>query len=242
MHWALGETGVRDVLVLQHVGCETLGAIETALTAGGFRARVIRSDLGEAVPDEPGDAAGLIVMGGPQSVYEQDQFPFLRAEIKLMERAIKKERPILGTCLGAQLLAAVLGANVRPGPSKEIGWHRLTRTADAARDALWRDVPNTFEGFHWHGDIFDLPAGATRLASSELTENQAFRYGKNAYGFLFHMEVSAAMIREWVAAFSAELGRAKIDGAEIVARIPEHLSQLEQIGAQVYGRFVKTLA
>ena len=232
---------MREVLVLQHVSCETLGTIEAALTAGGFRARVVRSDLGEFVPDSLGDAAGLIVMGGPQSVYEQDQFPFLRAEIKLIARTLKEERPILGTCLGSQLLAATLGANVRPGPRKEIGWYALTLAPEAAIDALWREVPTEFEAFHWHGDIFDLPTGATRLASSQLTENQAFRYGKNAYGFLFHMEVNAAMIREWVAAFSAELARAKIDGAEIVARIPEHLSRLEQIGAQVYGRWAKCL-
>jgi GMP synthase (glutamine-hydrolysing) len=232
---------MRDVLVLQHVGCETLGAIEGALTAAGFRARYVRAFLGESVPETLGDAAGLVVMGGPQSVYEQDQFPYLCAEMKLMERALKEQRPVLGTCLGSQLLAATLGANVRPGPRKEIGWYPLTLSAEAAGDALWHDVPQAFMGFHWHGDIFDLPSGALRLASSQLTENQAFRYGTNAYGFLFHMEVNEAMVREWVGNFSGELARAKIDGAEIVAGISEHLARLQQIGADVYSRWAKLL-
>lgn len=232
---------MREVLVLQHVGCETLGSIEAAFTAGGFRARYVRAFLGDAVPETLGDAAGLVVMGGPQSVYEQDQFPYLRAEMKLMERALKEQRPILGTCLGSQLLAATLGADVRPGPRKEIGWYPLTLSAEAASDALWRDVPQALMGFHWHGDIFDLPSGAVRLVSSQLTENQAFRYGTNAYGFLFHMEVNEAMVREWVGSFSAELARAKIDGAGIIAGIPEHLARLQQIGAEVYSRWAKLL-
>lgn len=202
----------------------------------------MRSFLGEAVPESLGNAAGLIVMGGPMGVYEQDQFPFLSTEIKLIERTLKDERPILGTCLGSQLLAAALGANVRPGGRKEIGWYPLTLAPDAANDAMWNGVAKTFTGFHWHGDIFDLPAGAVRLASSELTENQAFRYGRNAYGFLFHMEVNEAMIREWVANFADELSRAKIDGAGILAGVPKNLPPLQQIGAKVYERFVKCLA
>ncbi|MBI4308419.1 MAG: type 1 glutamine amidotransferase, partial [Chloroflexi bacterium] len=116
------------VLVLQHAAPETLGAIADALKAAGLAFRYVRTFAGEPVPQDLGDAAGLVAMGGPQSVYEQDRFPYLRDELRLIERALKAGRPILGICLGSQLLAAALGAPVTRGKQKEIGWHRVALT------------------------------------------------------------------------------------------------------------------
>jgi GMP synthase (glutamine-hydrolysing) len=128
-----------------------------------------------------GDAAGLIVMGGPMGVYEEARFPFLRRERNLIERALADRVPVLGICLGSQLLASALGAPVRKGLRKEIGWHPVYLEDAAGDDPLFRETPVEFDAFHWHGDVFDLPTGAVRLAHSSLTEYQAFRYGENAY-------------------------------------------------------------
>jgi GMP synthase (glutamine-hydrolysing) len=228
----------RFVYVLQHVGCETLGTIADALPGKGIEARYIRSFDAEPVPKELGDAAGLVVMGGPQSVYEQDKFPFLRDEIRLLEDTLRRERPILGTCLGSQLLAGTLGANVRPGKQKEIGWYDISLTSN---DKLLTGLPKKFMGFHWHGDIFDLPVGATALASSALTQYQAYRYGKNAYGFLFHMEVTGTQIAEWVTLFADEMHAAGADARAILSGAKKHLPELHRLGATVYSRWVELL-
>ncbi len=201
----------------------------------------IRSFDGQPVPKQIGDSAGLIVVGGPQSVYEQDKFPFLRDEILLIEDALRRELPVLGVCLGSQLLAATLGANVYPGRKKEIGWHRVTLSSLAASDGLFNGEPSSLTAFHWHGDIFDLPRGATLLASSALTANQAFRYGKNAYGLLFHLEVALPQVMIMVETFADELQSAGLNGAAIKLNAHTHLSALQKIGQEVFARWVALL-
>jgi GMP synthase (glutamine-hydrolysing) len=188
-----------------------------------------------------GDAAGLIVMGGPQSVYEQDKFPFLRDEMRLIEDALKHAKPILGVCLGSQLLATALGASVYPVRQKEIGWHRVSLTPSAAVNGIFEGEPRSLTAFHWHGDIFDLPRGATLLASSALTANQAFRYGKNAYGLLFHMEVALPQINAMVATFADELQAAGLNGVAIKLNAHSHLPALQKIGREVFARWVALL-
>ena len=182
------------VWVIQHIHCETPGTIAEALDREGISIQSVRVFAGEQIPKEMGAAAGLIVMGGPVGVYEQDRYPFLRDEICLIERALNEEKPVLGICLGSQLLASVLGGEVTKGKKKEIGWHTVTLSEAAAVDPLWKGVESSFTAYHWHGDVFELPRGAEPLASSALTPCQAFRYGDCAYGFLFHMEVTEKII------------------------------------------------
>ncbi len=260
------ENPPKHVLVLQHHRCENLGTIDDALQRARIEPRYIRSADGQPVPKELGDAAGLIVMGGPQCVYEQDKFPYLRDEMRLIEDALRRERPVLGVCLGSQLLAATLGAKVYAGQKKEIGWYSVTLTtaATGARgsdipvaipprrdgnavsarspgDPLFTGVPHRFTGFHWHGDIFDLPRGAVLLASSALTANQAFRYGRSAYGLLFHMEATFPQVRAMVETFADELCAAGINGAAIKLNAHTHLPTLQKIGGGVYQRWASLL-
>jgi GMP synthase (glutamine-hydrolysing) len=225
------------IWVLQHIHCETLGLIEEALTARGIAAHYIRSFEGEPVPLNMDEAAGLVVMGGPMGVYDHPQFPFLRAEMRLIEQAMKAEKPILGVCLGSQLLAAALGAEVKPGKTKEIGWHPVMLANTAQTDMLWTGIEPSFMAYHWHGDIFDLPRGATALAASALTQYQAFRYGSNVYGLLFHMEVTAGMIGAMVETFSDELRSVNLDGQAIVALAATYLPRLQKIGAAVFQKW-----
>lgn len=229
------------VWVIQHIVCETLGTIAGALEGAGISYQHIRPFAGDRVPKEIGGCTGLIVMGGPMGVYERDAYPFLADEMRLIEKTLQAQVPILGVCLGSQLLAATLGAAVTKGQRKEIGWYPVTLADSCKDDPLWTGVESPFTAYHWHGDVFELPSGAVGLASSALTKHQAFRYGRNAYGFLFHMEVTPVMIREMVENFRDELREAKLDGAEILRKAPDYLPPLQTIGNLVFQRWARLI-
>jgi GMP synthase (glutamine-hydrolysing) len=229
------------VIVLQHVACENLGIIGDVLAERRIDSRYVRSFAGESVPPTMDGATGLVVMGGPMGVYETDQFPFLKEEISLIQRAAAAGKPVLGVCLGSQLIAAALGAAVYPGPRKEIGWYEVSLSAAGANDPLFVGVPRSFTGFVWHGDVFDVPSGATSLASTELTACQAFRHGANVYGILFHMEVTPAIIDGMLTTFTDELRGASIDAGPIRRDVATHLEPLQRIGASVFGRWADLL-
>lgn len=227
---------MKQVFVLQHAECEGLGTIGDALAEADIAALTIRGDLGETIPSGLNGAAGLIVMGGPMGVYEHDRYPFLADEIRLIQSALRADIPVLGVCLGSQLLAAALGAKVYKGARKEIGWYPVYLDNAASDDALFRSLPGRLEGFHWHGDIFDLPEGAVKIAHSDITPLQAFRY-RNATGILFHMEVTGASIAGMIHAFPDELAEANVSGAAIAAESERHLQPLQAIGRQVFARW-----
>ena len=228
-----------EVIVLQHVECETIGSIQEMLSARKVSARVVRLFDGTAVPASLGTARGLIVMGGPMGVYDHDRFPFLRDEMRLIEATVREMRPVLGICLGSQLLAAALGAKVRPSGRQEIGWHEVSLTPAAKSDPLWLDVPATFTALHWHGDVFDLPEGAELLASSRMTAHQAFRFGKNAYGLLFHLEVTSSGIERMAAAFPGDLQQVGLSSTALIEQSRRNLSDLRIIAEQVFGRWLE---
>ncbi|HEX4148748.1 MAG TPA: gamma-glutamyl-gamma-aminobutyrate hydrolase family protein [Pirellulales bacterium] len=230
------------VIVLQHVGCETLGAIEQVLQQAGIGFDYVRTFAGVPVPPTLDEASGLIIMGGPMSVYEEDQYPYLAEERRLIESALALGKPVLGVCLGSQLLAHVLGAKVYPGRRKEIGWYPVTLSRAAAGDAIFADAPPTFAAYHWHGDVFDLPASCELLASSALTPHQAFRYGANAYGVLFHMEVTRELIETMTDSFANELRQVGQSGAQIRQQADDLLPPLARIGQTVFGRWAAQLA
>jgi len=228
---------MQSVWVLQHAPCETLGTIESLLQGCQIDFSYIKTHAGEGVPLEMAGKAGLIVMGGPMGVYEQARYPFLRDELRLIESALTKEQPILGICLGSQLLAAALGAEVKQGEKKELGWHPVSLSAAATQDQLFEGVPPEFCAFHWHGDVFSLPDQALGLAASRQTPCQAFRYGKNAYGILFHMEVTQGHIIQMLSEFGEELRATGGDAGEIEKESLQHLAALQPIADHVFGRW-----
>jgi GMP synthase (glutamine-hydrolysing) len=154
------------VLVVKHIACEPPGLIGEALAVRGLRLQTIESHRGEPVPAAPEGHAGLVIMGGPMGVYESDRYPFLAAEMRLIEQFLKAQLPVIGVCLGSQLLAHVLGSDVSPGPQKELGWLPIEPTPEAKIDPLFQHLGGPLTVRHWHGDRFDLPAGAVHLASS----------------------------------------------------------------------------
>jgi GMP synthase (glutamine-hydrolysing) len=177
-------------------------------------------------------------MGGPMGVYQTERYPWLRDEMKLIQDAVAQQRPVLGVCLGAQIVAAALGAKVDRNPAgKEIGWHPVRLSTAAHEDRLMRGLPDAFTPFHWHGDIFDLPSGAVPLALSDKTPCQAFRYGDNVYAFQFHFEVTREGVEAMAAAWPRELDKEGIAGERMIADADRYLPALESMAAQVFARW-----
>jgi GMP synthase (glutamine-hydrolysing) len=225
----------KTVCAIQHLACETPGLIAEVLEAQGIAIEYVRPFEQQAVPSSLSRYDGLVVMGGPMGVYEQDAYPFLRDEICLVEQALRADKPVLGVCLGSQLLAAALGAPVTRGPRKEIGWFPVTLTPAAAQLPSWRAVPSRFTAWHWHGDVFALPSGAMPLASSELTAHQAFAFGRAALGILFHLEVTEAIIAGMVVNLADELREAGVQGPQLVAQGWRFLPELSAIAQTIFG-------
>jgi GMP synthase (glutamine-hydrolysing) len=227
------------VIVLQHYGCETLGAIADALRLSEIEwSYSSLTDRPSLTPDIA-DAQGLIVLGGPFSVYHPERHPFVRAEIELIRSALALGKPILGICLGSQMLAAALGAMVRAAETPEIGWLRVQLEPAARGDRLFHDLPASFVTCVWHGDVFDLPPGAVSLARSEMTSCQAYRYGANAYGLLFHLEMKPDMVVGCVNAFEAHLRQAGIDPEHCMAEAADRLSALAPVRETIFGRWAE---
>lgn len=192
-------TSSRRFAVIQHLAAEGPGLIAALARERGFTLDIRRMDRGDPVPAVR-SLDGLVVLGGSMGVYEAATYPHLVAEQHLLAEACAREIPVLGVCLGAQLLAAALGARVFKGPEAEIGFGEVTLTPEGARDPVLGPSGPAFSAFHWHGDTFDLPPGAALLAGTAAYPHQAFRAGRNAYALQFHVELDQTMARDWAAA------------------------------------------
>ena len=189
---------MRKVLVFQHVAHEILGTLNPMIKKRGLRVRYINFDRNPESQPSIDKYNGLIVLGGHMGVYEADQYSHIRVEMQLIEKALSKGIPILGICLGAQMLAQTLGANVRKSAEKEMGWYEINLTDAGKKDSLLKHFQPSEKIFQMHGDTFDIPPDAEHLASSPLCMGQAFRYRDNVYGLQFHLEVDRAMIERWL--------------------------------------------
>ena len=233
---------MKKLLVFQHVPHELLGTLNPMLKKSGFRIRYVNfARHPDAEPTLDG-YDGLVVLGGPMSVNDTAQLPHLVTEMRMIEEALRRNLPVLGICLGAQLIAKVLGAAVYPNREKEIGWYDVSPTEHAQNDPLLGALAASEKIFQWHGETFDIPRSTRHLAFSSLCANQAFRYGDNVYGFQFHLEVDTPMIHRWlrVAENRKEISLlgGRIDPESIHRETSEYISRLHQLSDRVFGEFI----
>ena len=231
---------MRRLLVFQHVSFEILGTLHSLLKARGFRIRYANFGRHPHAQPEIDRYNGLVVLGGPMNVDDLERHPHLAVEVALIQQAVDQGLPVLGICLGAQLIAKALGAPVHANGGKEIGWYEVSPTPAAKDDPLFGDFGEGEKIFQWHSDIFALPAGAVQLATSQTCPHQAFRYGTNVYGLQFHLEVDERLIERWltVPAHCAELDEGRIDPAVIRHETTLYLHRARHLSDQVFGRFI----
>lgn len=228
------------VIIIKHIDIEGPGTISESLDRYEIPYQVIDIFNGEPLPDSLSGISAVIVLGGPMNVYEEDKYPFLKQEDVFLKKVIREEVPALGFCLGAQLIAKAKGAIVKKAPQKEIGWFKITLNENSPSDLLFRGFFEEIDVFQWHGDTFEIPNGAIKLASSELCSNQAFRIGSNIYGLQFHIEVTDEMIYQWIDAYRDEIDSLKgiVDPDQIIsdtkAKSENYKAQAKQFCANFF--------
>lgn len=220
--------------VLQHVPFEGPGVLAARLTERevDYRCHLVPQD---GIPHDPGDL--LIVMGGPMSVNDPD--PWIAEETAFIKSSIERGKPVLGVCLGSQFMAKALGAQVVPGRGVEIGMTQIRLTGSGKQDSLFRHIPETFDVFEWHGEIFELPEGAISLASSDMAPVQAFRYGSSAYGLLFHLEIEQTGIEALCRECANDLARANMTPSAVLKRTGPHLPQLHECAFRLLDQLLQ---
>lgn len=229
----------RSVQAVRHVGFEDLGSFEAPLQAAGYEIAYVDVADRDPATIDPLAADLLVMLGGPIGVHDDAAYPFVAGEIALLKARLAADRPTLGICLGAQMMAAALGARVYPAAAKEIGWSAL-----ALRDTGADNLLAALEGvpvLHWHGDTFDLPAGATLLASTAPCPNQAFSRGPNLLGLQFHPEVIGARFEHWLVGHASELATAGVSPAALRSDARRHAARLETAGPAVLAGWLAGL-
>lgn len=210
---------------ITHVDYETLGSMEGWFVAQGHQLTQTRLFLNEPLPD-PGTIDALVVMGGPMGVYDEAQYPWLSAEKRFIEQLLARDIPLLGVCLGAQLIAQVLGAAVSANPQREIGWFPVELTEAGQRAPLLAGLPERFTPLHWHGDLFSIPRGAQNAAASAACAHQIFTYADKVLGLQFHLETLPSLAQAFCEHDRALLNPDHfVQSAELIVSQAQHFAQ-----------------
>ncbi len=232
----------RHALVLSHVAFEDLGTLEAPLIERGFEIENVLAATARFPLPQAESCDLLVVLGGPIGVYDHQDFPFLKDEIALISQRLAARKPILGICLGAQLMAAALGARVLPGNhGAEIGWFPLQAASNQTPAWFAPLLADGLSVFHWHGDTFDLPPGALHLASSGLYANQAFAVEDFALALQFHPEVTAAGLESWYVGHASELHHAGISAASLRSAALQHAAALEAAASRFFNLWLDSV-
>lgn len=229
----------KTAVAIRHVDFEHLGILGPLLKDAGYTVRILDAGLDDLTSPEAATADLLVVLGGPIGAYEEAQYPFVADELRILQTRLASGRPTLGVCLGAQLMARALGARVYPGPAKEIGWSELS-LSDEGRASPLRHLAG-LPVLHWHGDTFDLPAGAVRLASTPICANQAFAIGSNMLGLQFHGESDAREIERWLIGHACEIAVTGLRPEDLRRDAARHGAKLREAGTALFGEWIAGL-
>lgn len=232
---------MKEIAIFRHAASEGPGYLAEYLTRHSLAQRLIRIDSDDPVPSSIDEFSALVFMGGPMSV--NDDLPWIPPVLELIRRAVAADLPVLGHCLGGQLIGKALGGAVTHNPVKEIGWLPVSRVAGPLA-ADWLDgLPGEFEVFHWHGETFSIPPGATRILASRDCANQAFVIGKTL-AFQCHVEMTADMVRDWARLGAAETSQtcATVQNTEqLTADLGQRVARLQGVADVLYRRWVRGL-
>ena len=225
------------VLIFRHIAHEGPGYLSDFLKDKKIPYSMICVDEGEAIPKTPDKASALVFMGGPMSV--NDPLPWIADEISLIQQAQQQYIPVLGHCLGGQLMAKAMGARVYANPVTEIGWHVTEKLTNAESRDWLAMIPGQSEIFHWHGETFDIPAGAKPLLKSRFCQNQAFVY-RNCLGFQCHIEMTAPLVKKWADESKSELcvSESVQSGEEMLRNLDARIEKLNRIADSIYSRWL----
>jgi GMP synthase-like glutamine amidotransferase len=232
---------MKPIAIFRHLECEGPGYFAEFLDNHRLPYTLIRIDQHDPVPASTDDYSALVFMGGPMSV--NDDLEWIAAEIKLIQQAHKMDMPLLGHCLGGQLIAKALGGTISKNHVKEIGWHTVSKQPRAGDRGWLASLPDEFEVFHWHGETFSIPAGATPLLSSRHCENQAFAVG-NTLALQCHVEMTAPMVREWVSEYADELSTTSesLQSSDLILEnLDSKIAQLKPIADSIYQRWIRAV-
>jgi GMP synthase (glutamine-hydrolysing) len=232
----------RSAVALRHVAFADLGLLAPVLAREGWDVAYRDAAIDDLGHESIAGADLLVVLGAPIGVYETDSYPFLKSEIALIERRLSRDLPTLGICLGAQLMARALGSRVFAGSVKEIGWGHVELSSDGAASCLSPLGEAGAVVLHWHGDTFDLPKDAKRLASNTHYQNQAFAYGRNALGLQFHLEADPRRLEQWYVGHAAELAGAKVSVAELRAATAKFAGGVASQADRIFTRWLREIS
>jgi GMP synthase-like glutamine amidotransferase len=230
------------VLVVQNYDNTGLGQVEAALVEAGAEFDLRKPYLGETLPPDAAGHDAMVVLGGGQNALDDADYPYFPALLDLIRDFEAKDRAVLGICLGSQLIARAFGGQNSIGTSSEFGWRQVSLSSEAKRDAVLGRLPESFPIFQWHDDTFSLPPGAVRLATNNVTENQAFRIGRAVYAFQFHFEADRRLVREWSEAFAPTIaGRHPEWAGRLDDEASKNGPQADAAGAEIARAWVAAI-
>jgi GMP synthase-like glutamine amidotransferase len=232
---------MKRVLFIQNGDTDEPGLFGEILEARGFPLDIVHAWSGDAVPTDPSRWSGLAVGGGAMSAYDREEFPYLARVEELIRTAQHAGLPVLGMCLGAQLMASAFGGKVFANREKEIGFFDVRFTPEAETDPLWQGYTRAFQPVHWHGDTFDLPLGAVHLASSDLTRNQLFRYGEKSYGLQFHLEIDERVLTAMIGPDGGGLPNYGVDPEEFLREGRIAFPKVKRLADAIFTRWTEFL-
>lgn len=232
---------MKPLYIFRHIDCEGPGYLAEVLAREDIPWQLIAIDAGDAIPHSIDGCAGLVFMGGPMSV--NDELPWIGQELALIRQAQAAGLPLLGHCLGGQLISKALGGNITANPVREIGWHPVRKSDTATAEKWLAGLPQEMTLFHWHGETFSIPAGAEVILENDTCAHQAFAIGKTL-ALQCHVEMQAPMVSEWASLYADEIGQptATIQSAgEMTAHLEKRIAAAQRVADGLYERWLAQL-